>query len=261
MSKLKDKVAIVTGGARGIGAAIVARLVDDGAKVLLVDVEESGKATAERFGASCRFKRADVSKTEDVAAIVQDACDAFNGNVDILVNNAAIIRSAPFLTMSDADFSRVLDVNLRAPFLLSQAAARKMVKQVEAGRSPGSIINMSSIVSVLAMEDQAPYCVSKAGISQLTRVMCLALARYGIRVNAVGPGSIATEMLATVASSPEKSKGILSRTPMLRFGRTEEIASVIAFLASDDASYITGQTIFAEGGRLSLNYNVPVGDG
>jgi NAD(P)-dependent dehydrogenase (short-subunit alcohol dehydrogenase family) len=155
----------------------------------------------------------------------------------------------------------VLRVNLKGPFLMSQAAARQMVEQIEAGAKPGTIINMSSVNAVLAIPNLVPYNVSKGGLAQLTRVTSLALAPYGIRVNAIGPGSIMTEMLKSIASNPEANRRLLSRTPLLRFGQPEEIAAVAAFLASDDASYITGQTIYADGGRLPLNYVVPVPEG
>jgi NAD(P)-dependent dehydrogenase (short-subunit alcohol dehydrogenase family) len=135
-----------------------------------------------------------------------------------------------------------------------------MVSQVAAGKKPGVIINMSSINSVVAIPNQLPYCVSKGGVAQLTRVMALALAPHGIRVNAVGPGSIMTEMLATVAVDRTAKRNVLSRTPLGRIAEPEEVASVAVFLASDDANYVTGETVFVDGGRLALNYTVPVKD-
>jgi glucose 1-dehydrogenase len=152
----------------------------------------------------------------------------------------------------------VLCVNLRGAFLLGQAAARLMVDRVKAGGPAGTIINMSSVNAVFAIANQVPYSVSKGGIGQLTKVMALSLAPYGIRVNAIGPGSIMTGMLASVNNDPAARNRILSRTPLGRIGDPSEIASIAAFLASDDASYITGQTIYADGGRLPLNYVVPV---
>jgi glucose 1-dehydrogenase len=134
------------------------------------------------------------------------------------------------------------------------------VKQIKAGGKPGAIINMSSINAIVAIPNQLPYAVSKGGMAQLTRVMALALAPHGIRVNAIGPGSIATDMLATIATDKAARHRVLSRTPLGRIGDPSEIAGVAAFLASDDASYVTGQTIFADGGRLPLNYVVPVAD-
>jgi NAD(P)-dependent dehydrogenase (short-subunit alcohol dehydrogenase family) len=133
-----------------------------------------------------------------------------------------------------------------------------MVAQVKTGRRPGAIINLSSINAVVAIPNQVPYCVSKGGLNQLTKVMALSLAPYGIRVNAIGPGSIMTDILKTVATDREAKRKLLSRTPIGRIGEPEEIASIALFLASGDASYITGQTIYADGGRLALNYVVPV---
>ncbi|HZN31294.1 MAG TPA: SDR family oxidoreductase, partial [Xanthobacteraceae bacterium] len=173
---------------------------------------------------------------------------------------AGIIHAADFLDLKEADFDRVLRVNLKGAFLVGQAAARRMVAQVKDGRPPGTIINMSSINAVVAIPNHAPYCVSKGGLDQLTKVMALSLAPYGIRVNAIGPGSIMTDILKAVASDREAKRRLLARTPLGRIGDPDEIAAVAVFLASEDASYVTGQTIYADGGRLGLNYTVPVKD-
>jgi NAD(P)-dependent dehydrogenase (short-subunit alcohol dehydrogenase family) len=154
----------------------------------------------------------------------------------------------------------VLRTNLKGSFLVSQAGARHMVDQVHAGKKPGSIINMSSINAVVSISDQIPYCITKGGIGQLTRSTSLALAPHGIRVNAIGPGSVMTEMLTAVAKNREAKHRMMSRTPLGRFAEPEEVASVAVFLASDEASYITGETIFVDGGRLALNYTVPVAE-
>lgn len=258
--KLKDKIAIVTGGASGIGKAIVERFVADGAKAIIADVnEDKGVALAAACGgpANAQFVKADMSKEADIAALVEAAVKVF-GSIDILVNNAGIVHAADFLELKVEDFDRVLRVNLRGSFLLGQAVARVMVERVKAGGPAGAIINMSSVNAVFAIANQVPYSVSKGGVNQLTKVMALSLAPHGIRVNAIGPGSIMTEMLASVNADPAAKNRILSRTPMGRIGEPSEIASIAAFLASDDASYITGQTIYADGGRLPLNYVVPV---
>jgi NAD(P)-dependent dehydrogenase (short-subunit alcohol dehydrogenase family) len=178
--------------------------------------------------------------------------------VDVLVNNAGILDSADFLDLPLAEFDRVLRVNVRGAFLAGQAAARQMVAQVKAGGEPGTVINMSSINSKFALPDHVAYSISKGGMSQLTKAMALSLARYNIRVNAIGPGSINTAMLAQVMSDDSVRRRILSRTPLGRVGETAEIAEIALFLASPAASYITGQTIYADGGRLPLNYTVPV---
>ncbi|MFZ2101147.1 MAG: SDR family oxidoreductase [Oricola sp.] len=252
--------AIVTGGAQGIGFAIAKRLLQEGARVALADIDERRGAAAEKdlsaFG-DVRFIATDVGDRLSVHNLMATTLDVF-GDIDILANNAGIVHGADFLDVSEEDFDRVMRVNIKGAFLCGQAAARRMVEKVKAGGAPGAIVNMSSINGSVAIPNQVPYCVSKGGVNQLTKVMAMSLAPYGIRVNAVGPGSIMTEMLASVNDDPEAKNRILSRTPLLRIGEPSEIASVVAFLASADASYITGQTVYADGGRLALNYTVAV---
>lgn len=261
MTSLEGRVALITGAGNGIGRACAERFARDGAQVAVADIvsaEGQGVANALRdAGHEAVFLQCDVSKSAEVRATVERTLDAF-GAVDVLVNNAAIIKGIDFLEISEADFDAVLNVNLRGAFLMAQAVARQMVAQVKAGRRPGSIINMSSVNAVFAIANQVPYSVSKGGLNQLTKVMALSLAEHGIRVNAIGPGSINTRILKTVMTDEAARAKLLSRTPLGRIGEPEEIASVAAFLASDDASYITGQTIYADGGRLPLNYTVPV---
>jgi NAD(P)-dependent dehydrogenase (short-subunit alcohol dehydrogenase family) len=257
---LDGKTAIVTGAAGGIGYAIAERFLREGARVMFADIDvekgERAEADLQKLG-DARFVKADVSKRLDVHNMVAATIDAF-GDIDVLVNNAGIVHGAEFLEISEEDFDRVLAVNLKGSFLAGQAVARFMVDKVNGGKPAGSIVNMSSINAVFALPNQVPYSISKGGVMQLTKVMALALAPYGIRVNAIGPGSIMTDMLSAVNADPAAKNRILSRTPMGRIGEPSEIASVAAFLASDDASYITGQTIYADGGRLPLNYTVPV---
>ncbi|RJG43632.1 MULTISPECIES: SDR family NAD(P)-dependent oxidoreductase [unclassified Mesorhizobium] len=257
---LTGKTAIVTGAAGGIGLAIAQRFLHDGARVMIADVDHEKGEKAERDLAKLgkvQFVKADVGKRLDIHNLVAATIDAF-GDIDILVNNAGIVHGADFLELKEEDFDRVLQVNLKGSFLAGQAVARFMVEKVEKGGSAGSIINMSSINAVVALPDQVAYSVSKGGVNQLTRAMALSLAPHGVRVNAIGPGSIMTDMLASVNSDAAAKTRILSRTPMGRVGEPSEIAAIAAFLASDDASYITGQTIYADGGRLPLNYTVPV---
>lgn len=258
---LDGKTAIVTGGAKGIGRACVRRFLELGAQVVIADFDEKAGNEAEASLAAegaVSFVHCDVGDRLSVRNLMAATLDSFNV-VDVLVNNAGIIHSDDFLDISEADFDRVMNVNLKGAFLCGQAAARQMVEQIEGGRAPGSIINMSSINAQVAIPTQVPYSVSKGGIQQLTKVMALSLASRGIRVNAIGPGSINTDILAGVMDDAEAKNRVLSRTPMGRIGETSEIASIAAFLASDQASYITGQTIYADGGRLALNYTVPVG--
>ncbi len=257
---LENKVAIVTGGAKGIGFAVANRFASAGARVIVADIDEdSGSRAVEAIGehGAVRFIRCDVGDKADVENLVQSAVQSW-GSVDVLVANAGIVHGAEFLEIEEADFDRVIRVNLKGVFLVGQAVARQMVSQVEAGGAPGAIVNMSSVNAVFAIANQVPYSASKGGVNQLTKVMALSLAPYGIRVNAIGPGSIMTDMLAAVASDKAARNRVLSRTPLGRIGDPAEIAAIAAFLASDEASYVTGQTIYADGGRLPLNYTVPV---
>ncbi|MEX0405775.1 SDR family oxidoreductase [Aquibium sp. LZ166] len=257
---LDGKVAIVTGAAGGIGYAIAERFLREKAKVVIADVDAEKGAAAEkdlgRLG-EVQYMKVDVGRRLDVHNLVAAAIDSY-GDIDILVNNAGIVHGADFLDLTEEDFDRVLSVNLKGTFLTGQAVARHMVEKVNNGGTPGSIVNMSSINAVFAIANQVPYSVSKGGVNQLTKAMALSLAPYRIRVNAIGPGSIMTDMLSSVNSDPAGRNRILSRTPLGRIGEPAEIAAIAVFLASDEASYITGQTIYADGGRLPLNYTVPV---
>ena len=260
--RLENRLAIVTGGAKGIGLAVAERFLAEGARVVIADIDEdAGSAAIERLGTAgaCRFVRCDVGDADDVANLVAAAI-AFGGDIEILVNNAGIVAGADFLDVTEADFDRVLRVNLKGAFLTGQAVARHMAARVDAGGAAGAIINMTSVNAVFGLPNQVPYTASKGGLMQLTRAMAVSLAPRGIRVNAIGPGSIATDILASVNSDPEAKRRLLSRTPLGRIGEPAEIAAIAAFLASDDASYITGETIYADGGRLALNYTVAVKD-
>lgn len=254
--RLKDQVAVITGAAAGIGLACAKRFAAEGAKAVLSDVAvEKGERAAEEIqagGGDALFVKCDVGSKTEVDALIASAVAAF-GRVDCLVANAGIVHAADFLDLTEQDFDRVLRVNLKGVFLCGQAAAQHMAKQ-----GGGTIINMSSVNAVMAIPAITPYVVAKGGVNQLTKVMALALADKGIRVNGIGPGSIATELAQAVLSDPEKRRGALCRTPMGRFGEPDEVAKIAVFLASDDSSYITGQTIYPDGGRLALNYTVPV---
>jgi NAD(P)-dependent dehydrogenase (short-subunit alcohol dehydrogenase family) len=254
MNRLQNRIAIVTGAARGIGLACAQRFAAEGATLVLADLDEAAGSAAAASIPGATFVRADVSRKADVAALVQQTLDR-HGRIDLLVNNAGITYGCDFLDLAEEDFDRVLAVNLKSMFLCGQAVARAMVK---AG-TRGSIINMSSANAVVAIANQVPYVVSKGGINQLTKVMAVALAPHDIRVNAIGPGTILTEMAKqAVLTDDAARRKILSRTPLGRCGEPEEVAAVAAFLASDDASYLTGQTIYPDGGRLALNYTMPV---
>ena len=254
--KLHQKIAIVTGASQGIGLACAERLVREGARVMLVDIRPEVEQAAASLGDAARACRADVGIKVEVDAMIAAPLAAF-GRSDFLINNAGVTHAAEFLDLHEDDFDRVLRINLKSMFLCSQAAARDMVARGEGG----CIINMSSVNAELTIPNQVPYVISKGGVNQLTRVAAIALAQYDIRVNAIGPGTILTELAKkAVLGSPEARHTILSRTPLGRCGEPEEVASIAAFLASDDASYMTGQTLYADGGRMALNYTVPVRD-
>lgn len=256
--RLKNKVCVITGAAQGIGEACAMRFASEGAKVVVSDVQvEKGEAVAKAVrdaGGEAMFFACDVSQKSDCVDLIQAAVDAY-GSVDVHLSNAAIIAAKDFLEITQEEWEQTIGINLNGFFYAGQAAAAQMVKQ-----GSGNIINMSSINAVVAIPSVTPYTVCKGGVLQLTKSMALSLASHGIRVNAVGPGTIATEMGKTMMSNPAAKKRVLSRTPLGRPGEPDEIASVCVFLASDDASYITGETIYCDGGRLPQNYPLDVAD-
>jgi glucose 1-dehydrogenase len=261
---LAGRVVIVTGGSQGIGEACARRLVQDGARVALWDVADAaGQALAielQAQGGEAAYWHCDVGDAAQVNAALAATIARF-GSVQGLVNNAGIFKAAPFLEISETDWDAVIRVNLKGSFLVGQAVAREMVKAVGANQGPsrGAIVNMSSVNGTLAIPTIASYNASKGAINQLTRVMALSLADQGVRVNAVAPGTIATELArSAVLTSAEAQQRILSRTPMKRLGEPQEIADVTAFLLSDAASYMTGEIVVVDGGRMTLNYTVPV---
>ena len=259
---LENMVVIVTGGAQGIGYAIAERFLREKARVIIADVDDKTGVTAEttlRKIGTVKYIHCNVAERLDVHNLVAGTLDEF-GQIDTLVNNAGVVAKSEFLEISEEEFDRVMAINLKGAFLCAQAVANHMIDQINRGHRPGAIINMSSVNAVFAIEDQVPYSISKGGLNQLTKVAALALAKHGIRVNAIGPGSIMTQILESVADNPEAKATILSRIPMGRIGEPAEIAAIAAFLASDEASYITGQTIYADGGCLGLNYTVSSDD-
>ncbi|MHC4042314.1 SDR family NAD(P)-dependent oxidoreductase [Bradyrhizobium sp. 23AC] len=255
--KLSGKVAAITGAARGIGKACAKRFLDDGVKVVISDVDAEGLAkTAAELGhpEALRTVVGNVAKRADVDQLVATAVKEF-GRLDIMVNNAGVARNRDILEISEEEFDEIIGINLKGAFFGVQAAAKQMITQ----GGGGVIINMSSVNALLAIPALATYAMSKGGMKQLTSVAAVALAPHNIRVVAVGPGTILTDMVASsIYTSEDARKTVMSRTPAGRGGEPSEVASVVAFLASDDASYITGQTIYPDGGRLILNYTVPV---
>ena len=252
---LSGKVVIITGSARGIGRACAERFAREGAKIVVADTDQDrGQQTAAALsegGTEALFVACDVGDSVQVSALIAASVDAF-GAVDVLVNSAGILQNSDFLDVTEQDFDQIIRVNLKGPLLVGQAFARQLIVQ---GRG-GTIVNLSSVGAVLAAPFQAAYNISKGGVAQLTRVMALSLAPHGIRVNAIGPGTIGTEMTNELLADEALRRQILSRTPLGRVGEPAEVAAIAVFLASEEASYITGQTIYCDGGRLPLNFTM-----
>ncbi|MEM7207024.1 MAG: SDR family oxidoreductase [Pseudomonadota bacterium] len=254
--KLKGKIAVITGAAQGIGRACAERLLEDGARVVVSDINlQQLEKTANDIGSSddILVVRTDVSRVDEVNGLIDTAVEHF-GRVDIMINNAGIAHVMDWLDVTEELYDQVLNVNLKGAFFGTQAAARAMIEKGEGG----VIINISSINSGLANPSVATYAISKGGMNQVTSTAAVAFAPHGIRVVGVGPGTIMTEMIRGAFISDAGNRAILSRTPLGRYGEPSEIASVVSFLASDDASYFTGETIYPDGGRRVLNYTVPV---
>ena len=249
MSRLQGKFALVTGAAHGIGAAIAEKFVEEGASVMLADIDQAAiEQLASRLGQLCQ--RTDVSRRSEIDTLF-DRVEKEWGRLDVLVNNAGVTHAADLLDLTEADFDRVMAINLKSALFGIQRGAPLMA-------SGGAIINMSSVNAILAIPNQIPYALSKGALRQLTNVSAISLAPRGIRVNAIGPGTILTALAQSIMTDRAAEERILSRTPMGRVGTPEEVASIAVFLACSESSYITGQTIYPDGGRLGLNYTVPV---
>jgi len=248
--QLAGKVAIVTGAATGIGRAIATRFAHEGAAVVIDYVGQSEVATSAAAaitaaGGKCQAVQADVSKPEEVSALIQATVKAFS-KVDIVVNNAGIEKKAAFVDYPLEELQKILAVNLIGPFLVSQAAARQMIAQGQGGR----IINISSVHEDLPMPTNAAYCASKGGLRMLTRTIAVELAKDKITVNNIGPGAVFTPIDADIEAQPEMEKALMAEIPLNRWAKPEEIAGLAAYLASDEAGYITGATYFIDGGML-----------
>lgn len=242
---MKDRVALVTGASRGIGRAVALELAEAGAHVVVNYAGSEGAAleVAERIRAKGRealLVRANVASADDVEAMVKQVLDHF-GRVDILVNNAGITRDNLVMRMKDEEWDEVLAVNLKGAFLCAKAVARPMMKQ-----RYGRIVNISSVVALRGNAGQANYVAAKAGLIGLTKTLARELASRGITVNAVAPGFIVTDMTAKLGDDVREA--LLAQIPLGAFGRPEDVAKAVRFLASDDAAYITGQVLCVDGG-------------
>lgn len=243
--KLKDKVAIITGGAQGIGRAIAEKLADEGAKIVIVDVmEESAQKTADEIKQNKNVEttalKIDVSSSQQTEEMVKKTVEKFS-KIDIIINNAGITRDNLLIRMSDEEWDKVLAINLKGVFNCSKAAAKIMMKQ----RS-GKIVNIASVVGLMGNAGQSNYSASKGGVIALTKTLARELASRNINVNAVAPGFIKTVM--TDKLSDEQKKKLTDLIPLSRLGEPQDVANVVTFLCSEEASYITGEIISVNGG-------------
>lgn len=250
--KLKDRTIAVTGAAQGIGRAVAEVALAHGARVALIDASDAVAETARALDPEGTRTEAIVADVTDTGA-VRAAFDRI-GRLDGLVNNAAILAKGDIETLAVEDLDRVYAVNLRGYFVVAQEALKHM-------GDGAAIVNMSSINGTVAIPDQTAYVIMKGGVNQLTRAMALTLAPRAIRVNAVAPGSIATDLFRAVVANPEALRTVLSRTPLGHPGDPRDVGELVAFLLSPEAAYITGEIVNIDGGRMALNYTVPVKDG
>lgn len=260
---LQGKVAIVTQAAHGIGLAVAMKFAQQGARVVLTDADEVEGAQAyaklkENF-AEVEFFHGNLSKRLDVNNLLAATIDAFN-RVDIVVNSPDIVGRAAFLDLTESDFDSIMTANVKSAFLLSQIAAKRMIQQaaaqedVELGPGAGAIVNISSISGRVTGDDLLAYSVSCAALDQLTRSMSVSLAPHNIRVNGVSPGGVMTNNLRKALQSVDGLReAITARTPLQRIGEPQEAANACIFLASEQASFITGQILAVDGGRLALD--------
>ncbi len=247
--RLKDKIAIVTGSGRGIGRAIAIELAKEGAKIVVTSTNlEECKEVCEiinPLGVETLCLKCDVSKKKEIDHLVTQTMDKF-GKIDILVNNAGVVRQKPLTETTEEDWNFTIDINLKGPFLFCKAVVPHMIKQ-----KSGKIISIASIAGEVGFPNISAYCASKGGVINLTRELALELAPHNINVNAIAPGVIETKMTEEMLKDSETRKALLAQTPMGRVGQPEEIGKAVLFLASDNASYVTGQTLAVDGGWLA----------
>lgn len=254
MRGLKGKVAIVTGAGTGIGQGIAKRLGCEGAKVIVdyIGTPEGAEETEraiEEAGGEGKIVRADVTKTDDVNCLVNTAWDAF-GSADILVNNAGMEMRSDFWDTPEAEYDKVMAVNLRGPFFLTQS----FVRRLRDAKKPGRVVNISSVHEDMVFPGFTTYCCSKGGMRMFMRNLSVELGPLGITINNVAPGAIATPINKTLLADKPKLNALLANIPLGRMGTPDDVAGLVAFLASDDATYITGSTFVVDGG-LMRNYH------
>jgi NAD(P)-dependent dehydrogenase (short-subunit alcohol dehydrogenase family) len=249
---LKGKVVIITGARRGMGRSHALAFAKEGARVVVSDIslEDCQKVVEEieKLGGEAIAVKCDVTKKEEVEEMVKKTIEKW-GKIDILVNNAGIADFKPFLEMTEEDWDRTLDINLKGYFLCAQTCAKEMVK-----RKSGVIINIASVAMGqigVGFPALVHYCASKGGIVAMTEALALELAPYNIRVNAISPGAIETPMIDPLKSDPKTLEGLLARIPMHRVGKPEEVSNLVLFLASDTSSYMTGSNVVIDGGWLA----------
>jgi len=253
MNRFQNKTALVTGSSQGIGAACALRLAKEGANIILNghQFDERGEkliAEIEGMGRKVKFLEADVSQTKAVLKLVDDAVSVF-GSLDILINNAGLEKKADFWKVTEEDYDMVMDTNLKGVFFGIQA----FVKYCKSKKRPGTIINMSSVHEEIVFPHFAAYCASKGALKMLCRNLATELAPLNIRINNVAPGAVSTPINQDLLSNKKRLEKVLRNIPMKRMGRVEDVAAVVAFLASDEAAYVTGSTYFVDGG-LTYHY-------
>lgn len=259
--RMKDKNILITGAARSIGRACAERFAEEGGNIAIVDLleEEGQKAAAEiaeQYGVKTAYYKCNVGVKTEVDSTVDQVVADF-GQIDVLVSNAGIQRRYDFLDIPEEVFDEVIQTNLKSIYLFGQKVGKHMVDQGISGR----IVNIASTSCRMTMPGISAYATSKGGVKTMTNAMSLSMAKYGIRVNAVGPGTIMTELSREgLLNDKEARRKILTRIPMRRLGEGRDVAGPVLFLASDDSSYMTGETIYVDGGRSGLNYNVEIPD-
>jgi NAD(P)-dependent dehydrogenase (short-subunit alcohol dehydrogenase family) len=252
MENLKNKVALITGARRGMGKSHAIALAKQGAKVVVTDINQAEcQAVVDEIknfnGEAIAFKL-DVANKSEIDSVVAEIVKKY-GQLDILINNAGIVQFKPFLELSEEDWDKTIDINLKGEFLCAQAAAKVMKE-----KGGGVIVNIASVAmgqQGIGMPNIVHYCASKGGIAGMTEAMAAELAPFNIRVNAVAPGMIDTPMVDVVKADPKMTEGMLQRVPLKRFGRSEEVSELVVFLASDSSSYMTGSVVIIDGGWLA----------